>query len=151
MAKNAHIFDGLDSSEVQQVLAHGILKDYEKGDLLFKKGSRSDSMFLVVEGQVRIYIEFHSIEIDLAKLGRGDVFGEIAAVTRGPRTANAVVSKKSTLFEFDRNILGKLNEHFPKLATQLYYNLLFITAKRLSDTNRKLVAERVERLESSLL
>ena len=151
MAKNAQIFDGLDSSEVQQVLAHGILHDYTKGDLLFKKGSRSETMFLIVEGQVRIFIEFHGIEIDLAKLGRGDVFGELAAVTHSPRTANAVVNKKSTLFEFDRDILAKLNEHFPKLATQLYYNLLLITAHRLSETNRKLVGERVERLESSLL
>lgn len=151
MRKNAQIFDGLDSSEVQQILAHGILKEYEKGETLFKKGSRSDAMFLVVEGQVRIFIEFHGIEIDLAKLGRGDVLGELAAVTHHPRTATAVVSRKSTLFEFDKDVLGNMNDQLPQLASRLYFNLLQITAHRLSETNRKLVSERVERLESSLL
>lgn len=151
MKKKSQIFDGLSSSEVQQVLAHGILKDYDKDSTLFKKGSRTESLFLIVEGQVRIFIEFHSVEIDLTKLGPGDVFGEIAAVTHHPRTASAVIDKKSTLFEFDQDVLANLNDHFPKLATQFYFNLLNITAHRLAETNRKLVAERVERLEASLL
>lgn len=151
MAKHPQIFDGLSSSEVQKVLAHGILKEYAKGDTLFKKGARSNSMFLVVEGQVRIFIEFHGIEIDLTKLGKGDVFGELAAVTKSPRTATAIISKKSTLFEFDDDVLGSLNTNFPKLATQLYFNLLHIVSRRLAETNRKLVTERVERLDASLL
>lgn len=151
MSKHPQIFDGLSSSEVQKVLAHGILKDYAKGEMLFKKGSRSNTMFLVVEGQVRIFIEFHGIEIDLAKLGKGDVFGELAAVTASPRTANASVARKSTLFEFDEDVLTTLNTNFPKLATQLYFNLLQIVAQRLAETNRKLVSERVDRLEASLL
>ena len=45
MGKTPQIFDGLNSSEVQKVLAHGILKEYEKGDVLFKKGSHSSAMY----------------------------------------------------------------------------------------------------------
>jgi len=151
MAKQTHIFDGLSSSDVQQILAHGILRDYEQGELLLKKGSRSSEMFLIVEGAVRVFIEFHGIEIDLAKLGKGDVLGEMAAITHSPRTANAVIDKKSQIFCFDNDALEQLNQALPSVATQLYFNLLRIMAGRLADTNRRLVHERVERLEASLL
>lgn len=151
MPKTVHVFDGLSSSEVQKILAHGVLQEHAKGETLFEKGSRGDTLYLIVDGQVRIYAELHGIEIDLAKLSKGDVFGEIAAVTHAPRSANAKISKKTTLFVFQNDTLGRLTAEEPTIATRLYFNLLCITARRLAETNRKLVAERVERLDESLL
>lgn len=151
MSKHAQVFDGLSSSEVQTVLEFGVLQEYPTGEVLFQKGSRSSNMFVVVEGEVRIFVQMHGIEIDLAKLGKGDVFGEMAAVTQSPRTANAQVNKPSTLFVFDHDALARLDEEAPDITRRLYFNLLHITAQRLAETNRRLVADRVESLEASFL
>jgi serine phosphatase RsbU (regulator of sigma subunit) len=69
------------------------------GECLFERGQAGTAMYLVVEGQIRV----HNGEDVVARLERGDLFGEIAALSRAPRTASATAERDSALLKLEQD------------------------------------------------
>lgn len=70
------------------------------GEEIFAFGSRGGSMFVLVEGEVEIRSAQGSL---LTVLSAGQMFGEIALVDAGLRTATAVAGREPTrLVEIDK-------------------------------------------------
>ncbi|WP_299811374.1 cation:proton antiporter [uncultured Roseibium sp.] len=55
------------------------------GELLIRKGDRGDAAYFIASGAVEVRTPTHAV-----RLGRGDVFGEIALMTGGRRSADVV-------------------------------------------------------------
>jgi CRP/FNR family transcriptional regulator, cyclic AMP receptor protein len=73
--------------------------EYRQGDLIFEQDSRGSSMFVILEGQVRIDRSGSALN----ELGPGEFFGEMALVDSGTRMASAVALADGTrLAEIDR-------------------------------------------------
>lgn len=64
---------------------------YKKGDLVIKEGDYGISIYKILKGSVQITGESKGEEVVLAILGRGEIIGEMAFLTRGnePRAASA--------------------------------------------------------------
>jgi zinc transporter ZupT len=81
--------------DVRRLVACVRGKDFLPGDTLFSEGDPGDRLYFVVSGHVRV----ERAGKFLHDLGPGDVLGEIALLTGGPRTATAAASGNlSTLF-----------------------------------------------------
>ncbi len=62
---------------------------YERGDIILRQGSPSDKFFIIQEGQVSVIRRTRDGgEVELAQLGKGDVFGEMGILTGNGRTAD---------------------------------------------------------------
>ncbi|MEO6928058.1 MAG: cyclic nucleotide-binding domain-containing protein [Casimicrobiaceae bacterium] len=76
---------------------------YAAGELVFEQGSRGTSMFVVLEGAVRIVDHGGDAPKVIARMGAGEFFGEMALVDGGIRVAAAFAEHSSTrLAEIDR-------------------------------------------------
>jgi CPA1 family monovalent cation:H+ antiporter len=53
------------------------------GEKVIRKGEKGDAMFFILSGALEVATPGHSL-----RLGSGDYFGELALLTRGPRTAD---------------------------------------------------------------
>ena len=53
------------------------------GEKVIRKGEKGDAMFFILSGALEVAAPGHSL-----RLGSGDYFGELALLTRGPRTAD---------------------------------------------------------------
>ncbi len=62
------------------------LKRFRMGSNIFTKGDSGDSMFVVLEGKVKI-AEGDTV---LEQVGLYGIFGEMALIDQGPRSANAI-------------------------------------------------------------
>lgn len=71
------------------------------GRLIFVEGAPGGPAFLIESGEVLIFRERDGIEVEVARLGQGDVFGEIALLDGGIRTASARALKDALLFEIE--------------------------------------------------
>jgi hypothetical protein len=62
---------------------------YERGDIILQQGSNSDKFYIIKEGHVSVIRRTRDDEeAELARLGPGDVFGEMGILTGNRRTAD---------------------------------------------------------------
>ena len=65
--------------------------DFKDGEVMFRKGDRSDAAYLITHGQVEIVQERRDGETEsVAVLRRGEYFGEMGAIDEKPRSASAI-------------------------------------------------------------
>ncbi|MCC7384694.1 MAG: cyclic nucleotide-binding domain-containing protein [Deltaproteobacteria bacterium] len=62
------------------------LESHERDEVIIREGELSDGFYLIKSGEVEVFSERQGY-VFLDKLGAGDFFGEIAAITAQPRTA----------------------------------------------------------------
>lgn len=94
----------------------------EPGEAILKVGDPGDAAFFVMGGKAVAGIPEHGATRSLSTMGPGDFFGEIAALTGSPRTANVVADEETDLLEVPRAALEELLE-VPEIHTLLHSKL----------------------------
>jgi uncharacterized membrane protein len=90
------------------------------GEMLFQTGEPGEAMYVVKSGEVELYIkDTTGQKIVLTIAGPGEVFGELALLDRGARTATAMVLTDAELLELDRDDLLLLFQKTPAAALRL--------------------------------
>lgn len=79
---------------------------FSAGDLIFRKGEPGDCAFLIESGQVEISDPDSGCV--LARIGEGELIGEIALIDQHPRTATAHAVQDSVLIEVRRERVEQL-------------------------------------------
>jgi CRP/FNR family transcriptional regulator, cyclic AMP receptor protein len=64
-------------------------REFADGSLICREGERSEEMFVIQAGGVRIFKTTTRGELELARLTRGDFFGEMSVLESLPRDASA--------------------------------------------------------------
>ncbi|MGA3163392.1 MAG: cyclic nucleotide-binding domain-containing protein [Verrucomicrobiota bacterium] len=111
-------------------------------ETLFREGQPGDSMFLILEGEMRVYIKTKRGEVlFLRMLEAGDAFGEVALLNQGPRSASVEAVQKSVLIKITSASLQKLVLEQPAVAAQFLHHLAKTVGRQLSDLTKKLRAK----------
>lgn len=108
-----------------------IPRTFEAGQLLFKEGDPSKSMFLVKAGTVAIRKRKGSASIELAKIYSNEVLGELSFFDRRPRSASAIALTKVQALEIEFDSLDKIYERVPAYMKTIIASL----AERLRKAN----------------
>jgi len=124
---------GMTPEQLAELLSCLARVDLEAGPL-FRRGDPGSSIFLVDEGLVEIRIgeEGTGKTTRLAAFGPGSVFGEIAMLTSHERTADAVCTKPTRLYELRHEALKLLEARSPALYARIVANLGAHLANRLT-------------------
>jgi len=127
---NIELFEHLtddDRTELAGVVdAHGL----ELGAILFRAGEPGESLFVVRKGEIEIYIKDTAGQKIVLNVAReGDIFGELALLDSGARTATAVALEDSELLELDRDDLLMLFRRTPVAALRLLAAMGHMTRK----------------------
>jgi len=87
---------------------------FEANEVIFREGDRGDSLYVVVDGEVEVSRSLPGQEaVTLARLGRGDCFGEIALVKEAPRSATVRTCCRVDVLVMDRDAFQTLFAHLP--------------------------------------
>jgi CRP/FNR family transcriptional regulator, cyclic AMP receptor protein len=100
------------------------------GHTLFQTGDPGDSLFIVQEGQIELFIkDTAGQKILLHTAEPGDMFGELAMLDSGARTATALALTQSVLLVLDREDLVMLFRRIPEAALHMLAALTSLTRK----------------------
>jgi CRP/FNR family cyclic AMP-dependent transcriptional regulator len=118
------LFHGLSDDDLRVVARIAKVRDFKKGETIFSKEARGDTMFVVMKGIVKI---FSMSEMGKSKtfayLETPDFFGEMALLEKGERSAGAVAVAPAHLLTIHRRDFQKLVVARPQLAFALLRTL----------------------------
>lgn len=101
-----------------------------EGHTLFQAGDPGDSLFIVRSGEIELFIkDTAGQKIVLTTSEAGDMFGELAMLDTGPRTATAVALNDSEVLVLDRDDLVLLFQRQPEAALHMLAALSGLTRK----------------------
>lgn len=96
-----------------------VKKHYAAGKVLFEENDPASRMYVIRYGRIRIYRRVGNDEVELATLGPGDFFGEMALLEGLPRSANAQVIEDCELVEVDANTFEAMIRGSSEIAVRI--------------------------------
>src|SRR5436190_20941759 len=81
--KSIDLFSQIAGEELAHVARVAAEESFDKGDLIIQLGDTGDSLYLIVQGNVRVHVG----DKDIARLGERQCFGEMAILDSEPRSA----------------------------------------------------------------
>jgi CRP-like cAMP-binding protein len=127
------LFSCVSEDEFRTVRERLDLKSFADGEKVIEEGDSGDSLFLIESGSARVVAHLQGREVELAILGEGDVFGEVAFLTGRPRTASVIARGPLRVYEIGRLDIERIIEKNSGVLSVLedFYE------SRLKDTIRK--------------
>lgn len=132
------ILADLKDAQLAHLAEYMELQEVSQWSVLFSQGDTSDSMFLVLAGELRARSMVGGKETILATFGPGDFFGDMALFDHGPRSADVVANADSTLLKITSVSFNRLTREAPALATPFLQATARTLAARIRADNKRL-------------
>ena len=140
------IFDNFSSEQYELLAFICEVEAHRKGRILLHENESSDELYVIGRGGVEVLVNPGLVgsgpdvekmkPVVLTELREGQVFGEIALVDRGLRSATVRVSQDETLLlRIPRQRLMLLCDTYPELGYKLMKNLAAELASKIRHTD----------------
>ncbi len=125
---NYDFFTDMTDKEIIWILRLCGRRSYKQGQTIFQEGDAGNCFYLIVYGEVVI----SRGNTELARLGTGECFGEMAVLDDAPRSATAKAADETLVFSVERDILTDV---FPTLGFKVAANLAKQLSVKLRETD----------------
>jgi uncharacterized protein len=141
--EGSKFFEGLRQGQIKRVVLLGRLLEKKEGELAITQGEPGNSMHLLLEGEAEVVGRDPATgrKMTLARLKPGDIFGEIALVEPGPRSADVRAVRPLKTLEIDWEGLKRVQRVYPRIGGRLFLNLSRILGQRLVQTDKLLLGK----------
>jgi CRP-like cAMP-binding protein len=109
------LLSSLSAAQLRHVIQHVEVRMLGPGDVVVRQGDRGGSLFVIVEGRVRVMVD----EREIAFIGEGGFFGELGVITDYPRSATIVAAEPTQLLELSRKLLSEVVADSPEVLRTL--------------------------------
>lgn len=106
------ILTPLSSDEHRSIAGVARVHTFSKGETILTHATSGNSMFIVHRGIVSVLVD----ESEVARLGEGDFFGEMALLTGEHRTADVVALSDAVVIEITKEALQPVLQNHPELV-----------------------------------
>jgi CRP-like cAMP-binding protein len=134
LAEKVKAFHGLTPAEIGDVLAHAEKCTFEPGTAIVKEGNVGTHMYIIIDGEAAVTKQGRSGEVELARLGATDSFGEMALADHETRSASVTALTPC--------VLVRLNDHIvnsrPEIGVKIYRNVSRVLSARLRSADEAL-------------
>jgi len=111
------LFGGLDAADLGAIAGQVREVGFSAGQSIFSRGDKGTDVYIVVDGRVRLSIlTAEGRELSFTHAVAGDIFGEIAALDRGERSADATALIDTRLLSLSVTALDRMMAVRPALA-----------------------------------
>lgn len=127
----------LTAAEIETVNTHTRHETYARGQTIFREGDPGKELFIVTKGRVSAYIgQPGGGDIRLVTFAPGTVFGELAILDAGPRSASVIAEDDVVCYVLSDAQFAALGEAAPAVAIKLLAGLGRELSGRLRRANR---------------
>lgn len=135
LAERVKAFQGLSPAEIGDVLSRAEKCSFDPEMLIVKEGSGGAFMYIIIEGEANVTKKGRNANIELARLGPTDSFGEMALVDNETRSASVTALSPCVAVRLDEKAINAK----PELGLKVYRNISRVLATRLRTADEALV------------
>ena len=118
---------------------------FSAGKAVFREGEKAKCAYLVQTGTVRVFMRSGGRKIELARLGPGQIVGEMALLQDGTRNASVEAAEDCTLVLITRQLFQKRMDE----SDQMIRAILHMLATRIVDSNDT-IRQNIHNIEQAL-
>lgn len=112
--KNCSVFKGMLLSDLTDVAQNMELQRFGPGTDIVRQGDAGDRFYLIYRGKVSVIVSKDGASRNVAELGSGDFFGEVALLRGEPRNATVTATTDVETFSLSKEqFLVALQSHKP--------------------------------------
>jgi len=134
--KTIPLFAGLRPFQAKIVTLMGEIKAFPQGQAIVRQGEMGDEMYVLISGAADVFLPSANGSRKVNTLGRGAVFGEMGLLRHHERTADVVASEDVEVLAVNERFLTRLKRRYPRIATEIFFNLAKILSDRLEGAQR---------------
>lgn len=125
--RNVPFFNGFTKEQIQELLKTSNIFRVNQGKILIMEGEVDDAFYIILSGHVAVIKGGRKIAV----ISSGDCFGEMAFITREPRTATVIAESGCTLIKISSTLLNRASDSMQLLFYQRFSQTL---VRRLSSS-----------------
>jgi CRP/FNR family cyclic AMP-dependent transcriptional regulator len=135
--KQIELFQGLDEGQLHRLAEISQREVYKESDVIFNQDDAGNKMYIISDGQVEvIYRPEGGEDRTMIFLGQGQVFGEMALLDEGSRSASVVAVQDNTeVYALPRSNFNTLCKTDTALGYQMMRNLALDLSFKLRHRN----------------
>ncbi|MDD4004548.1 MAG: cyclic nucleotide-binding domain-containing protein [Elusimicrobiaceae bacterium] len=120
LLRSVDFFEGMTMGQLQLVVPHIMMVQYEAGEKIVTQGEKGDSFYVVADGDLSVTVKKGFFgKKELARLASGDFFGEMALIDASPRNATVTALTQARLFVlFSHQFVAVMNSN-PDFASHI--------------------------------
>jgi CRP/FNR family cyclic AMP-dependent transcriptional regulator len=139
------LFDELSPDELERVASVAVPRSFPRAVRVLREGDSTDACYIVRTGDLRVTREHpDGRAIALATLGPGDIFGELAMLDGGTRSASVETLSDSELLALPASDMRRVIAAHGEIAAKLIVAL----TRRLRETNERVARQSFQTVPS---
>lgn len=132
---NSPLFKHLSGDDMQSIVDAASVQEYDDGAAIIEEGGNVRALFVLVDGNVRVWTKSLNREVDLKTLGRGAYFGEVSLMSGKSATATVESQGGAKVLAIGKEAVLRLVEKDEKVRKMLEG----LTLARAKDTLGKVL------------
>jgi hypothetical protein len=135
--RRVKIFAELNDQQLETLANFVELRSIRQWTEVVRQGDPGDSMFLIMDGEVRVRLMINGRESTLVTLGAGELFGEMSFFDDAPRSADVIANKDTVLLKMKTEGFRQLAQEHPALATPILLAIARTLAARIRADDKR--------------
>ena len=121
-----------DTQRAQVIGKAGTIEAYADNEYILKAGDPADFLFVIISGEVSVVVGEGDDQIEISRLERSQMVGELAVILNEKRTASCIARGEVLILKLAREVFRKVVLAVPEASL----SMMRILAERLKKTSR---------------
>ncbi|HEY3447005.1 MAG TPA: cyclic nucleotide-binding domain-containing protein [Myxococcales bacterium] len=115
MMATSPLFKQFDKNERKVLVEKFKAREVKPEEVIVTEGLPADGLYVVMSGEVYVRKKKDGVEVRLATIKEGDLFGEISLLTKSAATATVAAARRSTILRLPRTAFDELISTHPQI------------------------------------
>ncbi|MEK7788319.1 MAG: cyclic nucleotide-binding domain-containing protein [Planctomycetota bacterium] len=136
--REIYFFNDMDDSEIEALRGSIQMKEYEAGDIIFREGSSSSELYIVVSGKVGVNkMTAEGDQYKIITLEKGNVFGIMSFLDEINHDATIIAEQKSRVIKIEKAAFDNIANSNLSIAFKILRRLAMHLTGIVRKTNRE--------------